>query len=97
MLIVFRFQISTPSTQMQSGNFQRNKKKLNDHSKRLKKVGIFHPQLQPSTVANFLHSKVCYALRLRLIEFADRPDILAQMAKRALDDAADKAQGPATE
>nr|KIR86239.1 hypothetical protein I308_03183 [Cryptococcus tetragattii IND107] len=41
--------------------------------------------------------KVCYALRLRLIEFADRPDILAQMAKRALDDAADKAQGPATE
>ncbi|KGB75778.1 hypothetical protein CNBG_1616 [Cryptococcus deuterogattii R265] len=41
--------------------------------------------------------KVCYALRLRLIEFADRPDILAQMAKRALDDAADKAQPPATE
>ncbi|EAL20102.1 hypothetical protein CNBF4280 [Cryptococcus deneoformans B-3501A] len=41
--------------------------------------------------------KVCYALRLRLIEFADRPDILAQMAKRALDDAADKGQGPATE
>ncbi|WVQ81131.1 hypothetical protein IAT38_003253 [Cryptococcus sp. DSM 104549] len=34
--------------------------------------------------------KVCYALRLRLIEFADRPDILAQMAKRALDDAAEK-------
>lgn len=30
---------------------------------------------------------VCYALRLRLIEFADRPDILAQIAKRALDDA----------
>ncbi|OXB36186.1 hypothetical protein J007_04088 [Cryptococcus neoformans] len=41
--------------------------------------------------------KVCYALRLRLIEFADRPDILAQMAKRALDDADDKGQGPATE
>ncbi|UOH81788.1 hypothetical protein LQV05_004468 [Cryptococcus neoformans] len=39
----------------------------------------------------------CYALRLRLIEFADRPDILAQMAKRALDDADDKGQGPATE
>nr|ODO03701.1 hypothetical protein L204_00037 [Cryptococcus depauperatus CBS 7855] len=34
--------------------------------------------------------KVCYALRLRLIEFADRPDILAQMAKRALDDADNK-------
>jgi hypothetical protein len=30
---------------------------------------------------------VCYALRLRLIEFADRPDILRQMASRALDDA----------
>lgn len=42
-------------------------------------------------------AQVCYALRLRLIEFADRPDILAQMAKRALDDAADKGQGPATE
>ncbi|OWZ75605.1 hypothetical protein C365_06173 [Cryptococcus neoformans Bt85] len=41
--------------------------------------------------------KVCYALRLRLIEFADRPDILAQMAKRALDDADDKGQGLATE
>ncbi|WVF65462.1 hypothetical protein IAT40_000190 [Kwoniella sp. CBS 6097] len=31
--------------------------------------------------------KVCYALRLRLIEFADQPEILAQMAKRALEDA----------
>ncbi|ODO06076.1 hypothetical protein L198_01305 [Cryptococcus wingfieldii CBS 7118] len=42
--------------------------------------------------------KVCYALRLRLIEFADRPDILAQMAKRALDDVADKGgSGPAAE
>jgi hypothetical protein len=29
---------------------------------------------------------VCYSLRLRLIEYADRPDILKQMAKRALDD-----------
>nr|XP_031858905.1 uncharacterized protein CI109_005725 [Kwoniella shandongensis]KAA5525977.1 hypothetical protein CI109_005725 [Kwoniella shandongensis] len=37
--------------------------------------------------------KVCYALRLRLIEFADRPEILAQMAKRALEDAADKDSG----
>ncbi|WVR08986.1 hypothetical protein IAU60_006046 [Kwoniella sp. DSM 27419] len=36
--------------------------------------------------------KVCYALRLRLIEFADRPEILAQMAKRALEDAADREQ-----
>jgi hypothetical protein len=32
---------------------------------------------------------VCYALRLRLIEYADRPDILRQMAKRALQDARD--------
>ncbi|KAK4683857.1 hypothetical protein P7C73_g6357, partial [Tremellales sp. Uapishka_1] len=30
--------------------------------------------------------KVCYSLRLRLIEFADRPEVLAMMAKRALDD-----------
>ncbi len=30
---------------------------------------------------------MCYSLRLRLIEFADRPDILRQMASRALDDA----------
>ncbi|KAK8843988.1 hypothetical protein IAR55_006781 [Kwoniella newhampshirensis] len=37
--------------------------------------------------------KVCYALRLRLIEFADRPEILAQMAKRALEDAADNEGG----
>lgn len=51
----------------------------------------------PPTVADIFAFKVCYALRLRLIEFADRPDILAQMAKRALDDAADKAQPPATE
>ncbi|RXK37435.1 hypothetical protein M231_05258 [Tremella mesenterica] len=31
--------------------------------------------------------RVCYALRLRLLEFADRPEILRQMAKRALDEA----------
>ncbi|WWC91103.1 uncharacterized protein L201_006044 [Kwoniella dendrophila CBS 6074] len=34
--------------------------------------------------------KVCYALRLRLIEFADKPEVLAMIAKRALEDAADK-------
>lgn len=36
---------------------------------------------------------VCYALRLRLLEFADRPDILRQMAKRALEDAKDDDSG----
>lgn len=30
---------------------------------------------------------VCYALRLRLIEFGDRPEVLKQMAKRALEEA----------
>jgi hypothetical protein len=30
---------------------------------------------------------VCYAIRLRLVEFADRPDILKAMAQRALEDA----------
>ncbi|WVW79456.1 hypothetical protein I302_101425 [Kwoniella bestiolae CBS 10118] len=34
--------------------------------------------------------KVCYALRLRLIEFADKPEVLAMMAKRALEDAAER-------
>ncbi|WWC73012.1 uncharacterized protein I206_106977 [Kwoniella pini CBS 10737] len=34
--------------------------------------------------------RVCYALRLRLIEFADKPEVLAMMAKRALEDAAEK-------
>ncbi|ORY33107.1 Translin [Naematelia encephala] len=34
--------------------------------------------------------KVCYALRLRLVEYADRPEILRQMAKRALEDARDR-------
>ncbi|KAL7421286.1 hypothetical protein Q5752_004171 [Cryptotrichosporon argae] len=33
--------------------------------------------------------KVCYALRLRLIEFGDKPEVLRQMAKRALEDAKD--------
>jgi hypothetical protein len=28
---------------------------------------------------------VCYAIRLRLVEYGDRPEILKQMAKRALD------------
>ena len=32
---------------------------------------------------------VCYALRLRLLEYADRPEILRQMAKRALEDVRD--------
>lgn len=30
---------------------------------------------------------VCYAIRLRLVEFADRPEILKAMAQRALEDA----------
>lgn len=30
---------------------------------------------------------VCYALRLRLVEFGDKPEVLKQMAKRALEDA----------
>ena len=34
--------------------------------------------------------KVCYSLRLRLIEYADRPEILKQMTQRA---AAEAAQG----
>ena len=29
--------------------------------------------------------QVCYAIRLRLVEYGDRPEILKQMAKRALD------------
>lgn len=29
--------------------------------------------------------RVCYAIRLRLVEYGDRPEILKQMAKRALD------------
>lgn len=37
--------------------------------------------------------KVCYALRLRLLEYADQPEILKQMAKRALDDAKDAEGG----
>lgn len=40
---------------------------------------------------------VCYSLRLRLIEFADRPDILKQMASRALDDARGDDAGPKDE
>jgi hypothetical protein len=36
---------------------------------------------------------VCYALRLRLLEYADQPEILKQMAKRALDDAKDAEGG----
>ncbi|WOO84912.1 Translin-associated protein X [Vanrija pseudolonga] len=31
--------------------------------------------------------KVCYALRLRLVEFGDKPEVLRAMAKRALDEA----------
>ena len=38
----------------------------------------------------FLTHVVCYSLRLRLLEYADRPDILRQMAKRALEDAREK-------
>jgi len=30
---------------------------------------------------------VCYSLRLRLVEFGDKPEVLKQMAKRALDEA----------
>ncbi|WRT69153.1 uncharacterized protein IL334_006137 [Kwoniella shivajii] len=42
--------------------------------------------------------KVCYALRLRLIEFADKPEVLAMMAKRALEDVAEKEkEGPPRE
>lgn len=40
-----------------------------------------------SGLMSLAHHAVCYSLRLRLIEFADRPDILRQMASRALDDA----------
>jgi hypothetical protein len=29
---------------------------------------------------------VCYALRLRLVEFGDKPEVLAAMAKRALEE-----------
>ena len=36
---------------------------------------------------------VCYAIRLRLVEFGDRPEILEQMAKRSLADSDDKGQG----
>ncbi|RSH83321.1 uncharacterized protein EHS24_006999 [Apiotrichum porosum] len=31
--------------------------------------------------------KVCYALRLRLVEFGDKPEVLKTMAKRALEEA----------
>jgi hypothetical protein len=30
---------------------------------------------------------VCYSLRLRLVEFGDKPEVLKAMAKRALDEA----------
>lgn len=30
---------------------------------------------------------VCYALRLRLVEFGDKPEVLRAMAKRALEEA----------
>ncbi len=29
---------------------------------------------------------MCYALRLRLVEFGDKPEVLAAMAKRALEE-----------
>ncbi|CAD6588067.1 MAG: hypothetical protein TREMPRED_004929 [Tremellales sp. Tagirdzhanova-0007] len=41
--------------------------------------------------------KLCYALRLRLLEYADRPDVLRQMAKRALGDARDQEGEPGKE
>lgn len=36
---------------------------------------------------SLLIATVCYALRLRLVEFGDKPEVLRQMAKRALEDA----------
>lgn len=36
--------------------------------------------------------KICYAIQLRILEYADRPDVLARLAKRALEDTQD--EGP---
>ena len=49
------------------------------------------------TYVRFYAVVVCYALRLRLLEYADRPDVLRQMAKRGLGDARDQEGDPGRE
>lgn len=38
------------------------------------------------TIFDLADVAVCYALRLRLVEFGDKPEVLRAMAKRALDE-----------
>jgi hypothetical protein len=48
------------------------------------------PQSSGSPMAD---PAVCYAIRLRLVEYGDQPEILKQMAQRALADSDDKGGG----
>lgn len=69
-------------------------KKQEETTRSLQKIErgkIFQSRRWGLSGADFI--TVCYAIRLRLIEFGDRPDILKQMAQRALADADDKTGG----
>lgn len=57
---------------------------------------LIHVTRELTRAMDIGQSPVCYALRLRLLEFAERPDILQQLAKRALGDARDQ-EGPSKE
>nr|XP_018259266.1 uncharacterized protein I303_08194 [Kwoniella dejecticola CBS 10117]OBR81424.1 hypothetical protein I303_08194 [Kwoniella dejecticola CBS 10117] len=61
-------------------------KKQEETTRSLEKIERGMSLAQLSSLAFHL----CYALRLRLIEFADKPEVLAMMAKRALEDTAEK-------
>jgi hypothetical protein len=82
---------SIPPSRLSSHMARKLGKKQEETTRSLQKIesggcsASFKPPVLHGRLTFFA---VCYALRLRLIEYADRPDILRQMAKRALDDAA---------
>ena len=48
----------------------------------------------PAPIVHLWWCSVCYALRLRLLEFADRPEVFRQMAQRVFEDAEEKSGDP---
>lgn len=71
-------------------SYPRSKKRPPDRSKRSSEVSYLQ---QCVAKAQELTPVVCYSIRLRLVEFGDRPDILKQMAQRALADPEEKGGG----
>jgi hypothetical protein len=66
-------------------------KKQEETTRSLEKIERGKPA--PINLGLLLTSAVCYAIRLRLVEYGDQPEILKQMAKRALADSDDKVGG----